>query len=89
MGPEERIPQDWFPRRWRSPTAPTATSTHSATRIAHIRTWTFVSNRVDWLAEPELWQDRSRAIEASLSDALHVPAHATLRRPAPSALMKG
>ena len=42
-----------------------------ANRIAHIRTWTFVSNRADWLADPEHWQERTRAIEDSLSDALH------------------
>jgi len=40
-------------------------------RIAHIRTWTFVSYRADWLADPGHWQQRSRAIEDRLSDALH------------------
>ena len=42
-----------------------------ATRIAHIRTWTFVANRADWLADPEHWRQRTRAIEDQLSDALH------------------
>ncbi|MET0483154.1 MAG: helicase, partial [Aestuariivirgaceae bacterium] len=41
-----------------------------ATRIAHIRTWTFIANR-DWLADPLHWQERARAIEDRLSDALH------------------
>lgn len=40
-------------------------------RIAHMRTWTFVSNRPDWLDDPEHWQERTRAIEDKLSDALH------------------
>jgi ATP-dependent RNA helicase SUPV3L1/SUV3 len=40
-------------------------------RIAHIRTWTFVSNRHGWLEDPAYWQERSRAIEDKLSDALH------------------
>lgn len=42
-----------------------------AQRIAHIRTWTFVANRVDWLQDPAYWQGRSREIENNLSDALH------------------
>jgi ATP-dependent RNA helicase SUPV3L1/SUV3 len=40
-------------------------------RIAQIRTWTFVANRPDWLADPEHWQGISREIENKLSDALH------------------
>lgn len=40
-------------------------------RIAHIRTWTFISNRVGWLPNPEHWQERTRDIEDRLSDALH------------------
>jgi ATP-dependent RNA helicase SUPV3L1/SUV3 len=40
-------------------------------RIAHVRTWTYVSNRADWLHEPAHWQERARAIEDRLSDALH------------------
>ncbi|MEM8743268.1 MAG: helicase-related protein, partial [Pseudomonadota bacterium] len=42
-----------------------------ANRISHIRTWTFVSHRADWLADPQHWQERTRAIEDKLSDALH------------------
>jgi ATP-dependent RNA helicase SUPV3L1/SUV3 len=40
-------------------------------RIAQIRTWTFVANRPDWLADPEHWQGVTREIENKLSDALH------------------
>src|SRR5438067_510785 len=40
-------------------------------RIAQIRTWTFVANRPDWLADPEHWQGVTRNIENKLSDALH------------------
>jgi ATP-dependent RNA helicase SUPV3L1/SUV3 len=42
-----------------------------STRIAHIRTWTFAANRPDWLADPEHWQEVTRAVEDKLSDALH------------------
>jgi len=40
-------------------------------RIAQIRTWTFVSNRPGWLADPTHWQQKTREIEDRLSDALH------------------
>ena len=42
-----------------------------ANRIAHIRTWTFAANRPNWLRDPHHWQERTRAIEDRLSDALH------------------
>ena len=40
-------------------------------RIAQIRTWTFVSHRPGWLADPTHWQEKTRDIEDRLSDALH------------------
>jgi len=40
-------------------------------RIAHIRTWTYIAHRADWLADPAHWQERARAVEDRLSDALH------------------
>ena len=42
-----------------------------ATRIAHIRTWTYVSHRAEWIDDADHWQERTRAIEDRLSDALH------------------
>ena len=42
-----------------------------ASRIANIRTWTFVSNRAGWLNDATQWQDRTREVENKLSDALH------------------
>jgi len=40
-------------------------------RLAHIRTWTYISNRAGWLNDAGAWQERTRAIEDRLSDALH------------------
>jgi ATP-dependent RNA helicase SUPV3L1/SUV3 len=42
-----------------------------SSRIAHIRTWTYVANRADWLNDPDYWRDRARQLEDRLSDALH------------------
>ena len=40
-------------------------------RIAHVRTWTYVTHRSDWIESATDWQDRARGIEDRLSDALH------------------
>ena len=40
-------------------------------RLAAIRTWTYAANREDWLENPAYWQEKTREIEDSLSDALH------------------
>lgn len=42
-----------------------------ADRIAAVRTWTYVAHRPDWLADPQHWAERTRALEDRLSDALH------------------
>jgi ATP-dependent RNA helicase SUPV3L1/SUV3 len=71
MSPEGRIPVDWFAKQVAFADRTDGDIDTLSTRIAHIRTWTFVSNRADWLADPEHWQGRTRAIEDALSDALH------------------
>ncbi|MBA4782778.1 MAG: helicase [Rhizobiales bacterium] len=40
-------------------------------RIAHIRTWTYLANRPDWLETAAGWRDEARKVEDRLSDALH------------------
>jgi ATP-dependent RNA helicase SUPV3L1/SUV3 len=42
-----------------------------AGRIAAVRSWAYIANRADWLAEPGHWAERTREIETRLSDALH------------------
>ncbi len=66
-----RIPDDWIARQiGRLDRTDGEIDTLSA-RIAHIRTWTYVANRPDWLHDPSHWQERARAVEDRLSDALH------------------
>jgi hypothetical protein len=38
-------------------------------RIAHIRTWTYITHRGDWVDGAVDWQERARSIEDRLSDA--------------------
>ncbi|MGB0496827.1 MAG: helicase-related protein [Rubricella sp.] len=40
-------------------------------RLAFIRTWTYVAQRPQWVADTEHWRGETRAVEDRLSDALH------------------
>jgi ATP-dependent RNA helicase SUPV3L1/SUV3 len=68
---EGRIPEDWIAAQIRVCDRTDGDIDALSARIAHIRTWTFVANRPDWLADPIAWQERTRALEDRLSDALH------------------
>ena len=68
---EGNIPTDWFARQLAHADRTDGDIDTLSNRIAHVRTWTFVANRPDWLADPEHWQGVTRAIEDKLSDALH------------------
>jgi ATP-dependent RNA helicase SUPV3L1/SUV3 len=43
-----------------------------AGRIAAARSWAYIANRIDWLADPAHWSARAGAVEERLSDALHL-----------------
>jgi ATP-dependent RNA helicase SUPV3L1/SUV3 len=66
-----RIPDAWFAAQIEQADRTDGDIDTLSGRIAHIRTWTFVANRPDWLADPEHWQGIARDIENKLSDALH------------------
>ncbi|ARP99472.1 helicase-related protein [Pseudorhodoplanes sinuspersici] len=68
---EGKIPDDWFARQVAQADHTEGDIDSLSTRIAHVRTWTFVANRPDWLADPDHWQGVTRAVEDKLSDALH------------------
>jgi ATP-dependent RNA helicase SUPV3L1/SUV3 len=68
---EGRIDTDWFSQQIAMADRTDGDIDTLSTRIAHIRTWTYVANRPDWLADPEHWQDVTRGVEDKLSDALH------------------
>ncbi|MEM7566396.1 MAG: helicase-related protein [Pseudomonadota bacterium] len=68
---EGRVPVDWFAKQIGHCERFDGDIDTLSHRIAHMRTWTFVANRPDWLDDPAHWQDTTRAIEDKLSDALH------------------
>jgi ATP-dependent RNA helicase SUPV3L1/SUV3 len=68
---EGNIPTDWFARQVALADRTDGDIDTLSNRIAHVRTWTFVANRPDWLGDPDHWQGVTRAVEDKLSDALH------------------
>jgi ATP-dependent RNA helicase SUPV3L1/SUV3 len=68
---DNAIADDWFARQLAFADRTDGDIDTLANRIAHIRTWTYVANRPDWLADPAHWQGETRGIEDKLSDALH------------------
>ncbi len=70
-GGDNRIPADWFAAQVAICDRNEGDIDTLSQRLAHIRTWTYVANRSDWLKDATHWQQRTRAIEDSLSDALH------------------
>jgi ATP-dependent RNA helicase SUPV3L1/SUV3 len=68
---EGKIPDAWFAAQVDQADRVDGDIDTLSGRIAQIRTWTFVANRPDWLADPEYWQGITRDVENKLSDALH------------------
>ena len=65
------LPEDWVARQIQRLDRIEGEIDALVTRIAHVRTWTYITHRNGWLADPAHWQGRARAIEDRLSDALH------------------
>ncbi len=71
MEGDGRLPDDWLARQIARLERTDGDIDTLANRIAHIRTWTYVANRPDWVNDPAHWRERTRAAEDRLSDALH------------------
>ncbi|PYQ54228.1 MAG: disulfide oxidoreductase [Acidobacteria bacterium] len=69
--PAGRLPEDWVSAQVAALDRTEGDVDTLIARIAHIRTWTYVSHRHGWLADPFHWQQRTRAVEDRLSDTLH------------------
>jgi len=66
-----KIPEDWIDRHMRRLDRTDGDIDTLAGRIAHVRTWTYVSHQGEWLDDARHWQERTRGVEDALSDALH------------------
>jgi ATP-dependent RNA helicase SUPV3L1/SUV3 len=70
-GPEQRLPTAWIAGQMANLDCVNGDIDALMARIAHIRTWTYITHRSDWVEDAAAWQERARGIEDRLSDALH------------------
>jgi ATP-dependent RNA helicase SUPV3L1/SUV3 len=71
IGEGGHIPHEWFAAEVARLDNVTGDIEALADRLAGIRSWAYIAHRADWLAEPAKWAERTREVEARLSDALH------------------
>jgi ATP-dependent RNA helicase SUPV3L1/SUV3 len=70
-GPEQQLPTGWIAGQMANLDCIRGDIDTLMARIAHIRTWTYITHRGDWVEDAGEWQERARGIEDRLSDALH------------------
>ena len=70
-GPDEKLPTEWIAGQMNNLDRTEGDIDSLMARIAHIRTWTYITHRGDWVEGATAWQEQARAIEDRLSDALH------------------
>ena len=71
IGEGGHIPHEWFAAEVARLVRVEGDIEALADRLAGIRSWAYIAQRSDWLADPEKWAERTRGVEARLSDALH------------------
>jgi ATP-dependent RNA helicase SUPV3L1/SUV3 len=67
----ERLPEDWIDGHVKRLERYDGDIDTLMARIAHVRTWTYISHRADWIQRAAHWQERARTLEDKLSDVLH------------------
>ena len=68
---DRRVPEDWMQGQFAGLDRTDGDIDALSVRLARVRTLAYVANRADWLADPQSWQARARALEDRLSDTLH------------------
>lgn len=66
-----RIPADWLATAIKRIDKTEGDIDTLSRRLAYIRTWTYVTQRKNWVEDESHWRDETRAVEDRLSDALH------------------
>ena len=65
------VPHDWLTRQIARIDRQDGDIDTLSKRLAFIRTWTYVSQRKNWVEDQDHWRGETRAVEDRLSDALH------------------
>ena len=71
IGEGGHVPHEWFAAEVARLDNMSGDIEALADRLAGIRSWAYIAHRADWLQDPVKWAERTRQVEARLSDALH------------------
>ncbi len=71
IGEGGHVPHEWFAAEVARLDNMSGDIEALADRLAGIRSWAYIAHRADWLKDPPRWAERTREVEARLSDALH------------------
>jgi len=71
IGEGGHIPHEWFAAEVARLDNVSGDIEALADRLAGVRSWAYIAHRADWLSDPAKWAERTREVEARLSDALH------------------
>ena len=71
IGEGGHIPHEWFAAEVTRLDNVAGDIEALADRLAGVRSWAYIAQRPDWLADPAKWAERTRSVEGRLSDALH------------------
>ncbi len=68
---DSQIPETWFADKIIRLDNYSGGIEELTSKIANIRTWTYISNQSNWIENNQYWQEKTRIIENTLSDHLH------------------
>ncbi|NHN83447.1 DNA helicase [Acetobacter musti] len=68
---QRRLPAQWLEEQLRHLDRADGDVDTLMQRLAGIRIWSYIANRENWVSNAPLWQERTRAVEDKVSDALH------------------
>ncbi len=93
-GPRGRLEKDWISRHLQRLSDLQGDIDTLLSRMAFIRTWTYITHHTRWLDDAQAWQEQARTLEDDLSDALHAKlvrrfVDASARRAGPRSAPRG
>ena len=68
---KEKITNDWMKKQVNNLDNTTGNIDAIANRISHVRTWSYVANKRNWVENNDFWIAKTKDIEDKLSDRLH------------------
>ena len=67
----EKVPSDYMKKQLKSLDNLEGNVDSLSNRIANVRTWSYVANKINWVENQDYWIERTKYLEDKLSDRLH------------------